>query len=322
MSDNQSATTREMHLKRKAMWDASMGNHARYMDVETQLFSAKYVEKRDCPACGSADERHLFHKSGGSYVGCNRCKMVYLNPVLKDDALEDYYRNNHQLQGAVVAADMEFYSRLYKKGLASAAQQSGATGRILDVGCSMGGFLDIAKSSGWECHGLELNHAEATIAKGKGHSIQENLLSHAVFAEKFDVITLWDVFEHIKDGLSFLLEARKHLRSSGIVFVQSPSRDALAAKILQAQCNMFDGLEHVNLYGIDSLTQLCDRAGYELVSYETVIAEIGVVNNYLEYEDPYLGFSKNATDLFGVIDEAWIHEHKAGYKFQACLRVK
>lgn len=322
MSNNQVPSTREMHLKRKAMWDASMGNHARYIDANTQLFSDKYVEKRNCPACGSTDDRHLFHKSGGTYVGCNKCKMVYLNPVLKDDVLEGYYRNNHQLQGAVVAADLEFYSRLYIKGLTSAGQQVGSSGRILDVGCSTGGFLDIAKSAGWECHGLELNNAEATIARSKGHSVQENLLSKAKFAEPFDVISLWDVFEHIKDGNSFLLEARKHLRPSGVVLIQSPSRDALAAKILQAHCNMFDGLEHVNLFGIESLEIICDRAGYEIVNYETVIAELGVINNYLEYENPYLGSSTNSKDLFGAIDEAWIHRHKAGYKFQACLRVK
>jgi SAM-dependent methyltransferase len=322
MSNNQAPTTREMHLKRKVMWDASMLNHARYMDANTQLFSDKYLEKRDCPACGSADDRQLFHKSGGTYVACNKCKMVYLNPVLKDDALEDYYRNNHQLQGAVVAADFEFYSRLYLKGLAAAGKQVGSLGRILDVGCSTGGFLDIAKSAGWECHGLELNHEEAAIAKSKGHAVQESHLSKATFSEPFDVISLWDVFEHIKDGQSFLLDARKYLRPSGVVLVQSPSRDSLAAKILQAHCNMFDGLEHVNLFGLDSLRMLCDRAGYEVVSYETVIAELGVVNNYLEYENPYLGFTINSKDLFGVVDEAWILEHNAGYKFQACLRIK
>lgn len=326
MSNNNAMTglpsTREMHLKRKAMWDASMKNHVGYLDPETQLFADRYLEERTCPACDSADHRFLFHKSGGSYVACSQCKMVYLNPVFKDDVLENYYRNNHQLQGETVASDIEFYAKLYRKGLKSIEQHLGATGRVLDVGCSTGSFLDIAKQAGWLCHGLELNQTEAKIAKGKGHAVQENLLSKAEFSEKFDAITLWDVFEHIKDGYSFLKEARKSLRPSGLVFVQSPSRDALAARILQSQCNMFDGLEHVNLFGIDSLEKLCERAGYEVVSYETVIAEIGVINNYLEYDDPYLGSSKNSQSTLGVIDETWIHEQKIGYKFQTCLRAK
>jgi SAM-dependent methyltransferase len=325
MSNNKSTSerslTREMHLKRKAMWDASMDNHQRYLDPETQLFADAHVEERTCPACDSSEHRFLFNKSGGSYVACNQCKMVYLNPVFKDDVLENYYRNNHQLQGETVAADIEFYAKLYRKGLDSVEQQLGGIGRILDVGCSTGSFLDIAKTAGWTCYGLELNQTEAKIAKAKGHATQEAVLSKAIFAEKFDAITLWDVFEHIKDGYSFLKEAREFLRPSGVVFVQSPSRDALAARILQAQCNMFDGLEHVNLYGIGSLKKLCDRSGYEVVSYETVIGEVGVINNHLEYEDPYLGYSKNAQNLLGAIDETWIHKQKIGYKFQACLRV-
>jgi SAM-dependent methyltransferase len=247
--------------------------------------------------------------------------MVYLNPVFKDDVLETYYRNNHQLQGETVAADIEFYEKLYLKGLRSVERQLGAAGRILDVGCSTGRFLDIAKRVGWECHGLELNHTEAKIARAKGFEIQECLLSKANSAKVFDAITLWDVFEHIKDGYLFLKEARKLLRPSGIVFVQSPTRDSLAARVLQAECNMFDGLEHVNLYGNESLNTLCSRAGYEVVSYETVIAEIGVINNYLEYQNPYFGLSKNAQDLLGCIDETSMHERKIGYKFQACLRV-
>jgi hypothetical protein len=53
-----------------------------------------------------------------------------------------------------------------------------------------------------------------------------------------------------------------------------------------------------------------------------VIAEIGVINNYLAYENPYLGYGGNSQDVLGIIDEAWIHANKLGYKFQTCLRPK
>jgi 2-polyprenyl-3-methyl-5-hydroxy-6-metoxy-1,4-benzoquinol methylase len=305
-----------------AMWDASVQNHVAYIDQATGLFAEKFLEQRSCPACGSEDHRFMFHKSGGSYAACNECRMAFLNPVFKDDVLENYYRNNHQLQGETVSADIEFYAKLYNKGLDQIVARTGRAGRILDVGCSTGSFLDIAAKAGWESHGLELNHTEAQIAKGKGHAVQESMLANARFDLKFDAITLWDVFEHIKDNLSFLSEARRFLAPGGVIFIQSPSCDALAARVLQVQCNMFDGLEHVNLHGVQSLSRLCDRAGYELASFETVIAEIGVINNYLAYENPYLGYGGNSQDVLGIIDEAWIHANKLGYKFQTCLRPK
>lgn len=316
-----SMTTREMHLKRKAMWDASLENHVAYLDAETGLFAEKFLERRCCPACNASDDRFLFHKSGGTYVACTRCEMIYLNPVCRDDVLEKYYRQNHALQGATVSADLVFYTRLYQQGLDAVTQQLGAVGKILDVGCSTGNFLDIAKQAGWCCYGLELNRAEVEVAQEKGHLIQQQLLANAVFDVRFDAITLWDVFEHIKDGEHFLAQARKILAPSGLVFIQSPSRDALAAQILQEKCNMFDGLEHVNLFGRKSLQKLCEKAGYHIASYETVIDEIGVINNYLGYENPYLGYADNAMNLWGTIDTTWIHKEKKGYKFQACIRI-
>lgn len=69
------------------MWDASTANHQRYLNEDTGVFSDKFTEKRNCPACGANDERALFWKSGGRYVACNKCSMLYLNPVFNDEAL-------------------------------------------------------------------------------------------------------------------------------------------------------------------------------------------------------------------------------------------
>lgn len=299
-----------------------MANHARYLDPATGLFSKKFTEERNCPACDSQHSREAFQKSGGVYVVCSDCKMVFLNPVFKDEYIEDYYRNNHQVQGEIVAADNAFYSGLYNSGLTLISSHVARPGKILDVGCSSGSFLDIAKQRHWECHGLELNAGEAKQARAKGHTVQECLISAATFDERFDAISLWDVYEHIKDGAEFLRQCRKLLNKDGVVFLQSPSSDSLAAKILQANCNMFDGLEHVNLFGQKSLSRICAAADFELCDYRTVIAEIGVVNNYLEYDDPYLGFALNKTSIMGLIDEQAICEKNLGYKFQACLKMK
>jgi 2-polyprenyl-3-methyl-5-hydroxy-6-metoxy-1,4-benzoquinol methylase len=318
MQINKSA--KDIHKSRRKLWDDAIDQHQTYLDENTGIFKEKYVSERVCPACLSNNPRTMFYKSGGSYVCCSDCEMVYLNPAFKDEYLEEYYRSNNDQQGKVVESDLEFYNNLYGKGLFEIANNLGTTGNILDVGCSTGAFLDLASKDGWNCFGLELNQKEIQVALSKGHVVQSSMIDSASFDIKFDAITLWDVFEHIKDGFDFLSHAKRHLSENGVVFIQSPSRDALAPKIMGAACNMFDGLEHVNLYGIDSLVKLCDRSGYEVVSFETVISEIGVVNNYLEYDHPYLGRSNNTETIFEVIDENFIRNNKLGYKFQACLR--
>ena len=83
---------------------------------------------------------------------------------------------------------------------------------------------------------------------------------------------------------------------------------------------MLDGIEHVNIYGLKSLSQLCKKSNYQLIQYETIISEIGIINNYLNFKNPYLGDTKNVKNFFKVIDEKFMHINKMGYKFQACLK--
>ncbi len=313
-------TPRKIHLIRKKMWDASVKNFRTYLDKKTGLISKKYLESRNCPSCSSRNKRKLLNKNGGTYVVCKVCDMIYINPVLKDKHLEIHYRNNHAVRSQISLSDKSFFDYTYGKGFDLASKSFKKPGAILDVGCSAGMFLDLAKKKKWETYGLELNSIEAKIAKNKGHIVQEEKLEHAKFDKKFDIIFFWDVFEHIKDGIKCLKLCKKIIKKNGIIFLQCPSRDSIALKILQQDCNMLDGLEHVNLYGHKSLKILCSKSNYKLIDYETIISEIGVINNYLDFNDPYLGKTKNTNNIFDIINEKIIHKNKIGYKFQACLK--
>jgi 2-polyprenyl-3-methyl-5-hydroxy-6-metoxy-1,4-benzoquinol methylase len=323
--NNQSSSTRDLHLKRKVMWDNSMKNHGAFLDKETGLFKESFVENRNCPTCESPNHVKLFYKSGGAYVRCSDCEMVFLNPVFKNEALETYYRNNHDSQSAVVAQDFGFYRELYTKGLSNFQSLFSSTTNpaILDIGCSAGGFLNIAKEAGWSTYGLEFNQQEAKVARQNQHEVFEMDLGNFVKTSdlKFNAVTLWDVFEHIKDGAELLENARTVLDSNGGVFIQSPTSTALAARMLQEKCNMFDGLEHVNLYTHENMQQLAKKTGFEVHSYCTVISERGVINNYLDYQDPYLG-SSTATITNEFMSDDAILKNNLGYKFQIFLKKK
>jgi SAM-dependent methyltransferase len=315
-----SQTVKELHEKRMKMWNESISNHKKYIDPKTGLFFDKYTEKRACPVCNSESELEIFFKEGGRYVKCKQCSMVYLNPVFKDFAIKDYYESNHSEQSEVVESDTDnFYVNIYNNGLDDIQKASPKTSNILDIGCSSGLFLDLAKKRNLDTYGVELNQKEYQFAKEKGHNVHNELLENISFEEKFDVVTLWDVFEHLIDGEFYLNEIKKVLSDSGKIFLQIPSSDSLASKILQEKCNMYDGLEHVNLYGVETIKMLAGKCGLEVLSIKTVISEIGVINNYLNYEDPYLGSTTNKEFIPNLIDEQEIHVSLQGYKLQVIL---
>ena len=313
-----SQTVKALHEKRMKLWDASISNHKRYMDPSTGRFKEAFVEYRKCPVCSQDNYLKMFDKEGGTYVKCLNCSMVYLNPVFTDTALTDYYVKNHSVQARVVTDDISFYRRLYNKGLDS-IEAGRRPGHILDVGCSSGLFLDLARKRGWQTYGIELNRREFDMAQKKGHAVYDEPLEKIRFAVKFNAIALWDVFEHIKDGSGYLTAMKHMLGDNGVIFMQIPSSDALAARVLQDKCNMFDGLEHVNLYGVDTFKRLVNRCGLSVFHMQTVISEIGVLNNYLNYDDPYMGASDKKTHIPGLIDHNEIHRLLWGYKLQAVI---
>ena len=318
-----SQTVRELHEKRMKMWDESILNHKKYIDQKTGIFLEKYTKKRNCPVCGSSNELKIFFKEGGRYVKCKDCTMVYLNPVFQDFALKEYYELNHVEQSVVVEKDTDnFYVNLYSNGLDDIKNSSQKTSTILDIGCSSGTFLDLARERGMNTFGIELNQKEYEFAKQKGHRVYNELLENINFSKKFDVVTLWDVFEHLIDGEFYLNEIKKVLSQDGRIFLQIPSSDSLAAKILREKCNMYDGLEHVNLYGIETIKILAKKCDLEILSMKSVISEIGVINNYFNNEDPYLGTTKNKTFIPNLIDENTVHQTLQGYKLQIILGMK
>ena len=209
-------SVKELHQSRQKMWDASIANHAQYINSQTGLFDNKYTEERVCPACAADKASFLFNKEGGTHVKCADCNMVYLNPVFKDEYLEEYYRLNHGVQGEVVENDSDFYTGLYSQGLASIENEIGK-GPILDIGCSTGSFLDLARKRGWETHGIELNEEEFKFCVKKGHTVYNKLLQDVKFGVKFNAITLWDVFEHLKNGQEYF-EGIKKLLNPGKMY--------------------------------------------------------------------------------------------------------
>ena len=309
-------TVKDIHSKERLNLVAQSNKYRKhYIDNSTGFFREELVEERVCPACQQEQSTKLFVKAGGQYVKCVDCKMVYLNPVFTEHELIKYYTNNIAEQGAVVADDLLFYQRLYIQGLTS-AQEKTEKGNILDIGCSTGLFLDLAKENGWITYGLELNKIEFSVAKEKNHNVFNTPLEDAFFNEKFNIISLWDVFEHIKDGNKTLQLMKDLLTDDGVILLQIPSSDSLAARVMQEKCNMFDGLEHVNLYGVNSLKKLVENNNLKILDIKSVIPELGVLNNYLTYKDPYQGSSDNFDSLFDLISDKEILKNFLGYKLQ------
>jgi SAM-dependent methyltransferase len=132
---------------------------------------------------------------------------------------------------AELADDGSPESRLHRARAAASLEivrRHHGPGRLLDVGCSAGFFLACALAAGWEAQGVELSDDAAELARRRGLDVVTGTIELAELAPRsFDVVTMWDVLEHVEDPLATLRQAAELLGDGGLLFVSTPNVDGL-----------------------------------------------------------------------------------------------
>lgn len=315
----ETADPRALHAQRAASYEAVRRAHAPYIDPATGLFDARHTEARTCPVCHGTSHRTMFRKSGGIYVKCTGCGMVFTNPGFTKAALHRYYASIDVDHAGNLDRESDFFRRIYGSGLARIAPHARGR-RLLDIGCSHGFFLDMAREAGFETHGLELHAGDVEIARAHGHDVRACTIEATDPSERYDVITMWDVFEHIPDPHPFLDVVFARLAPGGLLFLQVPNSGALAPQVLHERCNMFDGLEHVCLYDPATIRRIAEDRGHALLDIGSVIPELYAVRNHLAYDHPYFPEGDAPPHpLFAHLTEEQVLASLLGYKLQVVL---
>jgi 2-polyprenyl-3-methyl-5-hydroxy-6-metoxy-1,4-benzoquinol methylase len=140
-------------------------------------------------------------------------------------------------------------------------------GRILDVGCSTGGFLYRLGErfpNDYEMFGTDVATGALDVAEKKGVPVlRENFFSLAGL-QPFDAITFWAVLEHVAEPAEFLRKARELLAESGYCFVLVPNMHSLAVRLLGAKYRYILP-QHINYFSPATLRRLVKKSGFEEV---------------------------------------------------------
>ena len=274
-----------LHQSRQEQLIAS----ARYIEqfLAQPQTKASY-ERSKCPTCNNQTDSALFTKNNGEYCYCSDCRHIYLANPLGQRQLIEFYSGYPTSSLDWHVNESHFYERIYSKGL-DLIKGVCQSGNLLDIGCSGGYFLSIAHKRGYKVHGIEPNEIESSHAKREGFKILGSTIDDLHESTAFEIVTLWDVLEHIPNPIDYLKQIKSHLSPGALIFVQIPTCDSLAARVMRGACNMFDGIEHLTLFSAHSLDLAFSKAGYALVDRQSVISESQVLQNFMSYaSDPYL----------------------------------
>ncbi|MEM2676114.1 MAG: class I SAM-dependent methyltransferase [Candidatus Bathyarchaeia archaeon] len=235
------------------------------------------METVACDLCGNDDteivfvERDRLHHIDGVFylVRCRQCGLMYINPRPTFEEIRRYYpRDYHAYKAydhASLIARFDYRYGIRKRCQAVIVHTGLRGGRILDIGCATGGFLDAMRHWGdWELYGVEIDAEAANYAKEHlGLNVFAGTLVDANYPDDFfDVVTLWNVLEHLHQPQATLFEISRIIRPRGWLIISLPNPDCIEAKIFGRYWAGLDAPRHLYIYSRHTLRQALDKAGF------------------------------------------------------------
>lgn len=193
-------------------------------------------------------------------VKCNACGLVRSDPVADAATLGELYRQSTFDYGTEVAN----LRRTYGRYLDRLDALGGSKGSLLEIGCGNGFFLEEAQARGYaDVRGVEPgSQAVAKAAPGIRERIVCDMMRPGLFAEaSFDVVCLFQVFDHLPDPIGVLAETHRVLKPGGLVLILNHNINALSARLLGERSPIID-LEHTYLYSPATLARLARDQGF------------------------------------------------------------
>lgn len=217
-----------------------------------------------CISCNSTKFKKILHSGKYGINKCVNCNLIFTNPRPNPDEIEDLYDKAYM-------ANLESVKPILFKICAKRllfVEQFKNSGRLLDVGCGNGYFLELARRRGWKISGTEISEycsnyckEEFGISVKSGEIFEANLPSN-----HFDIITIWHTLEHVKNPMDYLLEFNRILKTDGLLFILIPNTRFLL--------NFLKGwkwiarseiTEHLYFFSNDSLEYMLQKSGFDVI---------------------------------------------------------
>jgi len=264
-----------------------------------------------CLICGPARFRSFAAKNGFHLARCEQCEAIQVTDDLSEVCLEDYY-------------DQEFfdltYSHLQTEGSGRRKEYAKFThrleeieklkpqkGKILDVGCSYGFLLDVARDRGWQPVGIDIGEHAATFARDElGLEVYVSDLRNApLTSNDFDVITFWNVVEHLDEPVEEFLRTNSLLKPGGIVVFTTGDVGSYLRRLQGLKWRGFIPPIHVVNYNTKAIAKLLEQTGFSLevrsvaLPREALLKRLNLIGvfKWLRFSDKMMIFARKEVDM-------------------------
>ncbi len=207
----------------------------------------------------------VLHPNYGRIVRCKKCGLVYANP--RPD-IKELIQSYSQLEDLGYSSQMNSRIKTFQQ-VEKLIERYAIKGRLLDVGCASGYFLYVAQKSGWQIEGVEVSQ---NLAKQAEHllkiKIKLGTLEDAKFpANYFDIISMFDVFEHLPQPVETLQEINRIMKPNGILVINFPAIDSIFAKLMGRHW-WFLLEDHLYYFDREVLTKMLNKGEFKVLFFK------------------------------------------------------
>lgn len=282
-----------------------------------------WKKRSHCPICNSQSSRFQFKKFDISLVQCTECQTAYFNQIPNEP--DDVYSSASATQDAKHAYLTNKDYRKVRFATERVTLLEQYTGKsieqlqVLDVGCGTGWFLEYAQEAGATCYGVELGSGLAKLtAEHLGIQVWNCDLLDVQTEQRFDVITMFDLIEHVVDPVALIKKAKELLTEDGVILLFTPQYDSVAIQQMKEYSNLIMPAEHLSYFTKDTVYKLAQLTNMDVAYYVTKGIDIGDLKGWADYQ----GNLTRATELVQLYDvlQPTIDQAEAGNHMRFVLK--
>ncbi len=216
---------------------------------------------KSCLICSSTyvDQYQPFYNAHG-LLKCTSCKFIFMEKIPSEQELTDYYAQYSYSEDAYLSPlTIKSYNLLLDE-----FEKYRKHNRILDVGCGRGWFLQEAKKRGWVVYGTEYSSTALDLCNNEGIKMHSGALTENAFESNyFDVVTSFEVLEHINNPQEEIKSIYKFLRRGGLFYITTPNFNSYLRYQLKEKYNIICYPEHLSYYTRKSLKYLLSNNNFK-----------------------------------------------------------
>lgn len=228
-----------------------------------------------CRSCSQKNSHILFRKDDMDIVKCRSCGLVFTNSDLSETHLKEFYGEKYfRSEGMGTSYSEHIFEENAmtvnaERRLAKIEKIKPEKGKILDVGCAAGFFLNVANRE-WEVAGVELSEYASSYAMDRfGLPVKNGALKDAAYPDKtFDVVTMWDFVEHLVDPIEDLKEVGRVLKDDGLLVMTIGDVESFLAKISGKHWHLYDPTQRLLFLSQKTVSDLLYKSGFKILKIE------------------------------------------------------